>query len=241
MPTVLVTGANRGLGFEFTRQYAAEGWTVIACCRTPSKADALQSLAKANSSVRIEKLDVDDDKNILALAKKLETVAIDVLINCAGIFSGAGPNVPSTSGDETQRFGSLDSAAWIKVLRTNTIGPVMVAQAFQNHLMKGKGHKLIMISSSMGSIERMDSEGDIAYRTSKAALNAAARNISLSLLDKDITVVCLHPGWVRTDMGGEGADLTPEDSVSSMRRTIAGLKPQDTGHFFTYDVQVLPW
>ncbi len=241
MPTVFITGSNRGLGFEFTRQYAGDGWSVVACCRTPEKAAELQKLAKSNPKVRIEKLDVDDDKAIAALAAKLKGAAIDVLINCAGIFSGAGPNVPSTSGDKTQRFGSLDSAAWMKVLRTNAVAPVMIAQALTENLAQGKERKLVMISSSMGSIQGTDAEGDIAYRSSKAALNAATKNISLSLHGKTITAVCLHPGWVQTDMGGEGADLTPEESVSSMRRTISHLKLENSGRFYTYDIQVLPW
>lgn len=241
MPTLLITGASRGLGLEFARQYAADKWNVIACCRAPEKAEKLQALAAANPAVQIETLDVTDDRNIETLALSLSETPLDLLISCAGVFSGAGATVTAASGDETQSFGTIDHTAWMKVLRTNTVAPIMVAQAFQNHLAQGKESKLIMISSRMGSIEGMAHAGDIAYRTSKAALNAAAKNISLSLRDKKITVACFHPGWVQTDMGGKGADLTPEQSVSHMRRAIQTLKLGNSGEFFNYDGQSIPW
>jgi NAD(P)-dependent dehydrogenase (short-subunit alcohol dehydrogenase family) len=241
MPTLFITGANRGLGFEFTRQYAADGWKVIACCRSPKKASALQALAQAHAAVHIQTLDVNDNKNIGELAAKLKRTPIDLLINCAGIFSGAGSYLSSVSADKTQSFGSIDPEAWMRVLRTNTIAPVMIAQAFQKNFSMGEGRMLIMISSGMGSIERANRPGDIAYRTSKAALNAATKNVSLSLRDQKITVVCFHPGWVQTDMGGKEADLTPEQSASHMRHTIANLKLKSSGQFFNYDGQIIPW
>jgi NAD(P)-dependent dehydrogenase (short-subunit alcohol dehydrogenase family) len=239
--TVFITGASRGLGFEFVRQYAADKWNVIACCREPSSAEKLQALAKTNPAVRIEKLDVTDDENIAALADKFKDTAIDLLISNAGIFSGAGPHINAMSGDKTQDFGSLDSQAWMKVLRTNTIAPMMVAQAFQHNLSLRQGSKLVMISSRMGSIGSLSRETGIAYRTSKAALNAAMKSASIDLKDQGTIVISFHPGWVQTDMGGKEANLTPEESVASMRRTIANLKPENSGQFLTYDGQILPW
>jgi NAD(P)-dependent dehydrogenase (short-subunit alcohol dehydrogenase family) len=241
LSALFITGANRGIGFEFARQYAADGWDVIACCRKPEKADTLQALAHTNPAVRIEKLDVTDDENSAALAEKLKDTPIDLLINAAGIFSGAGPGINAMSGDESQVFGSVDSAAWAKVLRTNAIAPVMIAQAFLKNLIKGKGRKLIMISSHMGSIADMHREDDIAYRTSKTALNAAMKSISLSLRGERIVVASFHPGWVKTDMGGIGASLTPEFSVTHMRRLIANLTSENSGQFINYDGKILPW
>jgi len=241
MPTLLVTGANRGLGFEFTRQYAADGWNVIACCRTPEEADKLQILAKANPGIRIEKLDVDIVEQINSLAGRLKKVPVDILINCAGIFSGAGSNIQTTSGDKSQRFGSLNEEAWLRVFRTNTIAPIMISQALLNNLLLGNERKIVMISSRKASIKQLDCDGDIAYRTSKTALNAAAKNMSVSVRPDQITVVCISPGWVRTDMGGENADLSPEESVGSMRRVIANVKFEDSGKFFNLDFEEFPW
>ncbi len=239
--TVLITGASRGLGLEFVRQYAADGANVIACCRAPSSAEALQALAKANPLIVIEKLNVTDDANISALAEKLKDTAIDLLINCAGIYSGAGPHVSAESDDKTQSLGSINSAHWMKVLRTNTIAPIMVAEAFQKNLSRKAGSKLIMISSRMGSIDHISREGDIAYRSSKAALNAAMKSVSISLKNQKSIVACLHPGWVKTDMGGKGADLTPKQSVTQMRGVISSLKQENSGQFLNFNGQNIPW
>ncbi|MFA4994016.1 MAG: SDR family oxidoreductase [Bdellovibrionales bacterium] len=239
--TVFITGANRGLGFEFVRQYAADQWNVVACCRAPDKAQALQDLAKDNPAIVIEKLDVTDDKNIAALATKLKDTAIDLLINCAGIISGAQALVTAESDDKSQKFGSLDSAAWMKVLRINTIAPIMVSEAFQNNLSKKAGSKLIMISSRMGSIERISREGFIAYRSSKAALNSAMKSVSFSLKNQKTIVACFHPGWVRTDMGGKSAEFSPEESVAGMKRVITDLTHENSGQFINYDGQSISW
>jgi NAD(P)-dependent dehydrogenase (short-subunit alcohol dehydrogenase family) len=241
-PTVLITGASRGIGFEFARQYAADKWNVIACCRAPGKAEELQALATAKPTVHIEKLDVTDDENIAALAEKLKDTVLDLLINGAGIFSGAGPHVNALSNDKTQSFGSIDSNAWMQVLRTDAVAPIMVSEAFQKNLSLSAKGKLVMISSRMGSIASISRPGDIASRTSKAALNAATKSVSVSLQKQGTIVVCFHPGWVQTDMGGKKeADLTPNQSVSAMRQTISSLKPENSGQFLNYDGQVVPW
>ncbi len=202
MPVVFITGASRGLGLEFTRQYAADGWAVIACCRQPEKAGKLQALAKANKKIRVEALDVADFAAPAKLADKLKGTSIDVLINNAGIYSGT-----TAKHDDSQSFGTINAEAWNNVLRTNAIAPIMVTQALaatdgarqrcQNH------HDLEAVwarSSDAG-------EGAIAYRTSKAALNAAMCNIAITLKAQNIIVViAFHPGWVKTDMGGPGAE-----------------------------------
>ncbi len=241
MPTILITGANRGLGFEFTQQYLRDGWHVIATCRVPTKATALQQLAAQNKNLQIETLEASDQNSIATLASKLENVALDILLNNAGIYSGVGKTRSDQENDSSQNFGTLDAVAWAKVLQTNTVAPLMVTQAFLPNIKRGQQNKIVFISSRMGSIERTNAPDAIAYRSSKAALNAAMRNISLSLQPEKITVVSFHPGWVQTDMGGAGADLTPEASITHIRQVIANLTMKQTGQFLNYDGGTIPW
>jgi NAD(P)-dependent dehydrogenase (short-subunit alcohol dehydrogenase family) len=240
MPTVLITGANRGLGLEFVRQYAADHWAVIAVCRHPEKAEELQSLMNKHNSVRIEALDAADTKSIQILTEKLDDIEIDVLINNAGIFSGGTFSGSATKVDKGQEFGSFDAEAWNKVLRVNTIAPIMMTEALLPHLQRSKDAKVINITSRMGSIDEMGS-GYIAYRTSKAALNAAMRVIMHDLKAKGITIANLHPGWVQTDMGGKEAPLQPEISIKGMRKVIEWLTLKDSGQFISYDGKSIPW
>jgi NAD(P)-dependent dehydrogenase (short-subunit alcohol dehydrogenase family) len=239
MPTVFITGANRGIGFAFASQYSAAGWRVIAACRRPERAGELEGLARNNENLRIEKLDVTDSESLARLAGNLKEQAIDVLINCAGIYSGAAGRGVSEA-DESQTFGSMDAAAWDIVLRTNAIAPIMVTQALMPNIRLGKERKVVMISSMMGSIAR-DTSGSIAYRTSKAALNMGMRNIAAALKEEKITVVSFHPGWVKTDMGGAEADITAEESAAGMRGIIAKLTLDQSGSFLGYDGAVWPW
>jgi NAD(P)-dependent dehydrogenase (short-subunit alcohol dehydrogenase family) len=223
MPRVLITGANRGIGLEFARQYAADGWQVIACCRKPGEADALK---KVKGEVSIEALDVANDDQIANLAGRLKGQAIDLLINNAGVY---GP----------QR--GTDAAAWLEVFRVNTIAPFRLAEALTPHVARSK-HKLIVgITSLMGSVASASGSDAAIYRSSKAALNMVMKCLSNGLKAKGITVAVYHPGWVRTDMGGKGAPLAVHDSVSSLRKAIAKLKPADNGKFFNYDGKPLPW
>lgn len=242
MPNVLITGANRGIGFEFARQYAADGWHVVATCRNPDRADELQKLARQNPSLKIEKLDVTDCSAIEALAKKLEALAIDVLINNAGIISG-GAYTGFNDGDNDPRqiFGNIDSAEWLKVLQTNSVAPVMISQAFLPHIKRGKEKKLAMISSRCGSLSDNDFPEFVAYDTSKAALNMAMRNISSTLRPDGIAVLSLHPGWVQTDMGGDKANIAAQACVSGMRQVIANLTLDQSGSFLRYNGDVVSW
>ncbi len=227
MATVLVTGANRGLGLEFCKQYAADGWQVLACCRNPETAGKLASIPE----VRVFSLDVSDFSQIDDLATQLQDTAIDVLINNAGIY-----NDSSMSG-----FGKLDYAAWTRALTVNTQAPVKMAEAFLPHLEHGDNRLLISITSQMGSIADNGSGGSILYRTSKAALNAAMKSIAIDLEDRKIGVLVLHPGWVKTDMGGEDALIDARKSVTGMRRVIAEFTPDRSGCFLKYDGSTLPW
>ena len=226
MATVLITGASRGLGLEFCRQYAAEGWQVLACCRNPEMADKLADIPQ----VRVFPLDVSDFAQIDKLAAQLQDTAIDVLINNAGIY-----------GDSPRHgFGQLDYAAWTQTLTINTQAPVKMAEAFLPHLQRGDKKMLVSISSQMGSIADNGSGGSILYRTSKAALNAAMKSIAIDLADQGIGVLVLHPGWVKTDMGGPNALIDAQQSVAGMRQVIAQFTLAQSGSFLKYDGSTYP-
>jgi NAD(P)-dependent dehydrogenase (short-subunit alcohol dehydrogenase family) len=224
--TVLVTGAGRGVGLEFARQYAADGWRVIATCRDPGKASALRGL---KGDVDVRALDVADLDAIAKLADALQDEAIDVLINNAGIMGGS------------QSLGSIDYEDFARALRVNAMAPLRLAECFAPHVARGTDKRIASLSSIMGSIGNNASGGYYNYRASKAALNAAMKSLAADLAPKGIVVVVFHPGWVRTDMGGASAPVTPEASVAGMRALIAGLKPADAGRFFTYEGRELPW
>ncbi len=227
MPSVLITGANRGLGLEFTRQYAADGWRVFAACRDPAGA---RDLAAVEGDVSAETLDVDDGPQVAALANKLSGQPIDVLINNAGIY---GPK------DVTR--DTVDYDAWGQVFRTNAMSPLAVSAAFAANVAQGGQKKIITLSSIMGSIAENDSSGDFIYRSSKAAVNAVMKSLAGDLKSEGITVAVLHPGWVRTDMGGPDASIEAPESVTGMRAVIAGLKESDSGRFLNYDGTEIPW
>ena len=227
MATVLITGANRGLGLEFFKQYVAEGWQVLACCRNPETAGKLADIP----NVRIFPLDVSDFSQIDKLAAQLQDIAIDVLINNAGVY-----------GDSPRRgFGQLDYAAWTQTLTINTQAPVKMAEAFLPNLQRGNKKLLVSISSQMGSIADNGSGGSILYRSSKAALNAAMKSLAIDLEDQGIGVLVLHPGWVKTDMGGPNALIDALESVTGMRQVIARFTLAQSGGFLKYDGSTLPW
>lgn len=231
MSTVLITGANRGLGLEFTRQYAAAGWRVHAACRNPATADALNGVASESSgAVTVHSLDVTDGGRIAAVADALRDEPVDVLINNAGVY-----------GERGGSFGDIDYASWEDTLRTNVLGPMRVAEAFVGQVVRGERRVIACISSTMGSIAENSSGGSYVYRSSKAALNAVVKSLALDLADRGIAVVAFHPGWVATDMGGAKASLSPAESVGALRTQIDRLTPADTGRFLNYDGSEIPW
>ena len=225
MTTVLITGANRGIGLEFTRQYLAEGAQVIACCRNPAKVEALNAIAAAHPGrVEILPLDVADPAQIEALTTALGERAIDILINNAGIY---GPP-------------EIDPDGWLETFRVNAIAPVLVSRALRGALKRGKDKKLVAITSVLGSTAG-NGGGMYAYRSSKAALNNAMRGLSLDWAADGILVGILHPGWVKTDMGGQAAPVTPQQSVTGLRARIAEMTPANTGAYRDYAGADLPW
>lgn len=223
MSTVLVTGAARGLGLDFTRQYAARGWKVHACARNPA---ALKDIA---GNIHSHRLEVTDYDAVKALAAKLSGEAIDVVICNAGV-----------SRPEAATLGSLDPTAWRETFEVNALAPLMMAEAFVDHVARSRDRKLIAISSRLGSIALCDS-GRYAYRASKTALNMEWKGLSVDTAAKGLICVVMHPGWVQTDMGGAGATLTIAQSVPAMVKVIDGLKASDSGRFINYDGSEIPW
>lgn len=236
MPTVLVTGANRGLGFEFTRQYLGDGWSVIAACRNPGEAQNIKQLGHDHAELRVVEIDVTDDRTIKRAADELVGIAIDVLINNAGIF---GPDETQHS-ERRQDFRQMDYPAWAEVLRVNTMGPMRVTEAFVDSVAASAQKKVVTISSGLGSIGGT-SGGYFAYRSSKAAVNMVMATLAAELMPLDIIVALFDPGWCRTDMGGSTAHHDPAESVARMRTRIAALTLADSGSFRHHSGRSLPW
>jgi NAD(P)-dependent dehydrogenase (short-subunit alcohol dehydrogenase family) len=231
MPSVLITGANRGLGLEFARRYLANGWQVYAARRDPSSASELRRLAGASGhNLRILTLDVTGPASIKAAATELDGQAIDLLLNNAGI-----------GGPRGQTIGNIDYETWAKVLDVNTMGPMRVSEAFVDHVARSERKLIVTLTSGMGSIADNTSGGAFAYRSSKAAVNMVVRSLAIDLAPLGITCVVVNPGWVRTDMGGPHANITPAESVKMLRGLIETLGPPQSGKFFNYDGREYPW
>ena len=226
MSTVLITGANRGIGLEFVSQYAAEGWRVIACCRNPQAAEALKAV---EGDIHVYGLEVTDQNQINDLAKRLEGEAIDILLNNAGIY---GPRLA---------LGEMDYDAWTEVFAVNTMSPLRMAECFHDHLTRGDKKIIANITSKMGSIEDNTSGGSYIYRSTKAALNMVTKSLAEDLRKEGFTCVVLHPGWVRTDMGGPNGLIDADTSVLGMRSVLNNLKDEQTGCFFNYNGSMIPW
>ena len=224
MTTILVTGANRGIGLEFVRQYAADGASVIACCRKPAEAKELSALG-----VRVMELEVGNVSSAARLARALQGEAIDILINNAGVY---GPEELGASESYYEEFADT--------FRVNSIGPLIVSQVLKGNLMRGHDKKLVVLTSKMGSI--FDSSGGaIAYRASKAAVNMIMHVLARDWAGNGILIAILHPGWVKTDMGGPGALITPQESVRGLRARIAELSAKTSGHYLDYKEKEIAW
>lgn len=226
--TVLITGTNRGLGLEFAEQYSQLGWKVLACCRDLNNANKLFNLQKKFSSIEILKLDVGNLNDINALSNKLKDRAIDVLINNAGIYR---------SGS----LGNVDPEAWIESFKINTIAPYILIEAFISQIMKSDLKKIISITSKMGSIDDNTSGGSYIYRTSKTALNSMMRSLTHDLTSKGVSTLTLHPGWVRTDMGGSNAWINSSESVIGMIKQIKKLSKENSGQYLDYAGKTIKW
>ena len=238
MSTVLITGANRGLGFGLVDVYAADGWTVLACCRSPQSATDLMALRDSSQGkVSIHQVDVADHASIDALADSLKGQPIDVLLNVAGYY---GKKIVTEPGG-LQEFGTSDYDEWDKIFRINTYSPMKMSEALIENVAASEHKKLITLSSILGSIGGNHVANMYPYRASKAAVNAIMRSMSIDLKDRGVTAIALHPGWVRTAMGGPKADIDADESVKGMKKVIDGLTPADAGRFMAYDGSELPW
>lgn len=232
MKTTLITGANRGIGLEFCRQYAADGWRVLACSRLPERSDALNRLASQYPElIKVHALDVADHVEIERLAQVLADESIDLLINNAGIYPDS----------DKSGFGHTDYAEWVQAFRINTMAPLKMAEEFATQIARSRQKAIITITSKMGSIADNGSGGTYLYRSSKAAVNMVVKSLAIDLKPLGITAVVFHPGWVKTDMGGPNALISAEQSVSGMRQVIGRLTMAESGRFFGYDGQDIPW
>lgn len=230
MESVLITGANRGIGLEFVKQFAEDGWQVFACCRRPESADQLKALAVQFSNITVRPLDVTSAEQVNNLSDELSAESIDVLINNAGYYGRKG--------------GSLDqinTEDWMEVLKVNTIAPLVVSRAFISQLAKSQRKLIVIVSSKMGSLSDNTSGGSYLYRTSKAGANQIGKSLAVDLADKSIGVLLFHPGWVQTDMGGANALIDTQTSVSGMVQQIKNFDQTKSGAFFAYDGQEVPW
>lgn len=231
MGRVLITGSNRGLGLEWVRQLADEGWQVLATCRHPGDADELKALAAGHGNVTVHRLDVTSVEDVRAIHWALKDRPLDLLLHNAGVhLEKGGP-----------RLGGIRYDDWLRTLEVNTLGAVRVTEALTSQLELGSDPLVAVTSSHMGSITDIESPGSYYYRSSKAALNAAFKGLAAELRLRGIPVILIHPGAVRTRLGGPHSTLSPEQSVAAMRRVLARAEMADTGRFFHYDGSELPW
>ena len=224
MTTIMITGASRGLGLEFARQFYNEECRVIATCRSPKDANELNAIG----DIDVHALDVTDDKSVTTLADKLRGENIDILINNAGVIG------------QRDGFGRLDYDIWAETMDTNVFGPMRVAEAFRDNVMNSEKKQMIFITSRMGSITEAVPNAYV-YRSSKAALNMAVKCLSVELEQQGLIAVLFHPGHVQTDMGGQAAPVTPQKSIEGMKNQIVALTHDDNGRFLSYDGHQIPW
>ena len=219
MPTILITGTGRGIGRKLAELFVREGYEVLAASRNGPSIYATESVT----------MDVADRSSIEAAARGLEGRAIDVLVNNAGIF-----------GERGTGLQTFDDASWHEVLDVNVLGPARVCAAFLPHLEAGAQKRIVTISSRMGSMAA-NSGGEMVYRSSKAAVNAVMKTLSIDLAGRGITSTMVHPGWVRTDMGGENASISVDESAEGIRDIIIGLNSDTNGAFLNHDGSPVPW
>jgi NAD(P)-dependent dehydrogenase (short-subunit alcohol dehydrogenase family) len=221
--TVLITGCNRGIGLEMTRQFAADGWRVFATCRDPAQAGELHGLEGEYPQLEVHPLDVTDYDQMTQLAEKLGDQPLDILVSNAGYY-----------GPKGTLFGRVDREEWRKVLEANTIAPYMLAETFCDNVAASKRKVIAVLSSKVGSIADNSSGGGYIYRSSKTAVNQVVKSLSVDLRERGISVIALHPGWVKTDMGGPNA-------LISAQEVMLGAGMDSSGHFMNYDGSEIPW
>lgn len=230
MATVLITGTNRGIGYKFAEKFLLRGDRVLATCRNVEAAQELRQLGVAHPGLVILELDLSSSESLQNLPNLLNGEAIDILLNNAGVY-----------GPKNTSFGSVDGPTWASVLQINAIAPLLLTQLIIDNLRKGRDKKLLYVTSKMGSIDDNGGGGSYVYRSSKTALNCVVKSLSIDLADEGFTAAVLHPGWVRTDMGGPNALIDTNTSVSGMMQVIESLGVEQSGSFFNYDGSIIPW
>ena len=230
MATILITGTNRGIGLEFTKQCLARGDRVIATCRDVEAADALMQLRGSHDELEVHKLDVSSTESMLEFVQQLADTPIDIFINNAGVY-----------GPRNANFGELDGRLWASVLQVNSVAPLILSQLLMPNLRQGKDKKMLYLSSKMGSIDDNSGGGSYIYRSSKTALNSAVKSLAIDLAGEGFSAAVLHPGWVLTDMGGPNALIDTKTSVAGMLKVVEGLDLQTSGSFFNYDGSIIAW
>ncbi|MGR5061686.1 SDR family oxidoreductase [Photobacterium sp. DNB22_13_2] len=228
--TVLITGANRGVGLALTVAYLEAGWQVYASCRDIASASELTRRQNIFPHLSIVELDATDHEAVLHLAQSMETTSLDLLINNAGYY-----------GPKGYGFGNTDVDEWRKVFEINAIAPLKIAEAFYPQLKQGSPGVIACISSKVGSMAENTSGGGYIYRSSKAALNSVVKSLSNDLQPEGIITVALHPGWVQTEMGGPNALIEAQASAAGLKKVIDNLTPADSGLFMDYQGNYLPW
>lgn len=231
MYTLLITGANKGIGLEFVKQYLEKGWNVISTCRNPEEAYELKALKeKYCPFLEVMPLDVSDLKSIEELSRRLKDVPIDLLISNAG-----------SHGSRNNSFGDIDYENWIETFIVNAVAGMKISESFIDQVSCSQIRKIVFLTSKMGSIADNGSGGSYIYRSTKSALNAIVKSLSIDLKNRGISVILFHPGWVLTDMGGPNALITPSESVNGMIHVIDSIKLDSRDVFFDYRGNVVPW
>jgi len=228
---ILITGANRGIGLEMVKYANEQGWRVFACCRNPHNADKLFNIAKlSNGQISVHIADMQELGTIQALSYELRNDAIDILMNNAGIY-----------GCDKNKFGSVDVESWLQAFQVNSIAPLKMVEAFSEQLFMGSRKLVACMSSKMGSMADNGYGNSYIYRSSKAALNAVVKSLSIDLKEQGVICLALHPGWVKTEMGGPDAEISTRQCVEQLFSNLSELTLKDSGRFIDIDGSDIPW
>lgn len=226
---MLITGANRGIGLALTKQYLKLGWQVQACCRCPAEAVQLNELGPQNL-LDIYALDVCDSEQLKKLSMALSEKSIDVLFSNAGVY-----------GPKGSRFGDTPVEDWLDVFKVNSIAPLKLAEAFVEQVSMSEHKTMAVVSSLMGSMSDNGYGNAYIYRSSKAAVNSVVKSLSIDLAGRGVKAVTLHPGWVKTDMGGDGALISSKESAAGLVEVVNQLTVEQSGQFYNYRGEKLDW
>ena len=230
MPSILITGCNKGIGLSLVKQYLGLDWQVYATARQPQKAHELLALANDHKNLQIHTLDVCNAEQRNALAQALQDITIDILINNAGIWGQMGSN-----------FTNTDEQKWLNAFQVNTIAPMQMMQTFAANIAASNIGIIANMSSKMGSIDDNGSGSSYVYRSSKTALNMVSKSAAIDLQPMGITVIILHPGWVRTEMGGPQGEINVQQSTQRLQKILSAVTPADAGKFYDIDGSVIAW